>query len=128
MGFAVVAEEVRNLAQRCAAASEEISILIEQSVGNSDTGRTRMSTLVDSGAKVTTVFSSLKVLVGEISLSSEEQSRGIDQIGRSIQKMEQGTQKSAANAEESAAAAEQLTAQSEHLRLISNDLRKMVVA
>jgi methyl-accepting chemotaxis protein/methyl-accepting chemotaxis protein-1 (serine sensor receptor) len=126
MGFAVVAEEVRNLAQRCAAASEEISVLIEQSLGNSDAGRAKMATLVDSGAKVTTVFASLKVLVEEISLSGEEQSRGIEQIGRAIQKMEQGTQKSAANAEESAAAAQQLHAQSEQLFALSTELRKMV--
>jgi len=128
MGFAVVAEEVRNLAQRCAAASEEISVLIEQSLGNSDAGRAKMATLVDSGAKVTTVFTSLKVLVEEISLSSEEQSRGIEQIGRSIQKMEQGTQQSAANAEESAAAAQELNAQAEQLFALSTELRKMVPA
>jgi methyl-accepting chemotaxis protein len=110
MGFAVVAEEVRNLAQRCASASEEISLLIEQSLGNSDTGRAKMKTLVESGEKVNKIFASMKVLVEEITLSSEEQGRGIDQIGRAIQKMEQGTQKSAANAEESAAAAEELNA------------------
>ncbi len=126
MGFAVVAEEVRNLAQRCAAASEEISTLIEQSLGNSDAGRVKMSTLVESGAKVNQVFASMKVLVEEISLSSEEQGRGIDQIGRAIQKMEQGTQKSAANAEESAAAAEELNAQSEQLREVASGLSQLV--
>jgi len=126
MGFAVVAEEVRNLAQRCAAASEEISSLIEQSLGNSDQGRAKMSTLVESGERVNKVFASMKVLVEEISLSSEEQGRGIDQIGRAIQKMEQGTQKSAANAEESAAAAEELNAQSEALREVATVLSKMV--
>jgi methyl-accepting chemotaxis protein len=126
MGFAVVAEEVRNLAQRCAAASEEISSLIEQSVGNSDAGRLKMSTLVESGEKVNKVFAGMKVLVEEISQSSEEQGRGIDQIGRAIQKMEQGTQKSAANAEESAAAAEELNAQSEALREVANVLSQMV--
>jgi len=125
-GFAVVAEEVRNLAHRCSAASEEISALIEQSLGNSDSGRAKMATLVESGAKVNQVFASMKVLVEEISLSSEEQGRGIDQIGRAIQKMEQGTQKSAANAEESAAAAEQLTAQSQQLREVASDLGMMV--
>ena len=126
MGFAVVAEEVRNLAQRCASASEEISGLIEQSLGNSDAGRSKMKVLVESGEKVNQVFASMKVLVEEISLSSEEQGRGIDQIGRAIQKMEQGTQKSAANAEESAAAAEQLNAQSEALREVAAELSKMV--
>ncbi len=126
MGFAVVAEEVRNLAQRCAAASEEISGLIEQSLGNSDEGRAKMATLVESGEKVNQVFAQMKVLVEEISLSSEEQGRGIDQIGRAIQKMEQGTQKSAANAEESAAAAEELNAQSEALRAVADVLSQMV--
>jgi methyl-accepting chemotaxis protein len=126
MGFAVVAEEVRNLAQRCASASEEISLLIEQSLGNSDTGRAKMKTLVESGEKVNKIFASMKVLVEEITLSSEEQGRGIDQIGRAIQKMEQGTQKSAANAEESAASAEELNAQSEQLREVASVLTQMV--
>jgi methyl-accepting chemotaxis protein len=128
MGFAVVAEEVRNLAQRCAAASEEISGLIEQSVSNSDAGRAKISSLVVSGAKVNEVFRGMKQLVEEISLSSEEQGRGIDQIGKAIQRMEQNTQKSAANAEESAAAAEELNAQSEQLREASAELSAMVGA
>ena len=125
-GFAVVAEEVRSLAQRCASASEEISALIGQSVNNSNVGREKMAILVESGAKVNEVFASMKTIVEEISLSSEEQGRGIDQIGRAIQKMEQGTQKSAANAEESAAAAEQLNAQSEQLKEISKSLGMLV--
>ena len=125
-GFAVVAEEVRNLAQRCSSASEEISVLIEQSLGNSDTGRARMDTLVASGERVNQIFDRMRALVEGISLSSEEQGRGIDQIGRAIQKMEQGTQKSAANAEESAAAAEQMNAQSEQLREIASMLGMMV--
>jgi methyl-accepting chemotaxis protein len=126
MGFAVVAEEVRNLAQRCAAASEEISGLIEKSVTNSNTGRTRMGTLVEAGEQVNRIFASMKSLVAEISTSSEEQGRGINQIGHAIQKMEQGTQKSAANAEQSSAAAQQLNAQSEALREVASVLGVMV--
>ncbi len=126
LGFAVVAEEVGNLAKRCAAASEEISALIEQSLSNTDAGRTKMGTLVKSGARVNEVFASMKVLVEEITQSSEEQGRGIHQIGRAIQKMEQGTQKSAANAEQSSAAAEQLNAQSEQLREAAGQLSIMV--
>jgi methyl-accepting chemotaxis protein len=126
MGFAVVAEEVRNLAQQCATASQEISGLIDQSVSNSDAGRIKIAKLSETGQKVNQVFTSLKVLVEEISLSSEEQGRGIEQIGRAIHKMEAGTQKSAANAEESAAAAEELNAQSAQLMHVASSLGDMV--
>jgi methyl-accepting chemotaxis protein/methyl-accepting chemotaxis protein-1 (serine sensor receptor) len=126
MGFAVVAEEVRNLAQRCAQAAQETSALIELSQENSETGREKIEVLVESGQKVNTVFARMRVLVEEISSSSQEQGRGIDQIGRAINKMEQGTQQSAANAEESAAAAEELNAQSDALRQVSRSLGLMV--
>jgi methyl-accepting chemotaxis protein len=128
MGFAVVAGEVRTLAQQCATASQEISELIDQSVSNSDAGRIKIAKLSETGQKVNQVFTSLKVLVKEISLSSEEQGRGIEQIGRAIQKMEAGTQKSAANAEESAAAAEELNAQSKQLMEVAAGLGQMVGA
>jgi methyl-accepting chemotaxis protein/methyl-accepting chemotaxis protein-1 (serine sensor receptor) len=126
MGFAVVAEEVRNLAQRCAEAARDTSLLIEASLENSSAGHTKIAVLVDTGKKVNSVFAQIKVLVEEISQSSQEQGRGIDQIGRSIHKMEQGTQQSAANAEETAAAAEELNAQSDSLRQVSRSLGAMV--
>ncbi len=126
MGFAVVAEEVRNLAQRCAKAAEEISVLIEQSAGSSDAGRAKIGTLVGAGEEVNRVFAEMQVLVREISESSEEQGRGIEQIERAIQRMEQGTQKSAANAEQSAASAEELNSQSGQLREVASDLGVLV--
>jgi methyl-accepting chemotaxis protein len=126
MGFAVVAGEVRILAQQCATASQEIAGLVDQSVSNSDAGRVKFAKLSEAGQKVNQVFTGLKVLVKEISLSSEEQGRGIDQIGRAVQKMEAGTQKNAANAEESAAAAEELNAQSKQLTQVAASLGDMV--
>jgi methyl-accepting chemotaxis protein/methyl-accepting chemotaxis protein-1 (serine sensor receptor) len=51
-----------------------------------------------------------------VSLGSQEQSRGIEQIAKAISQMEQVTQKTAASAEESASAGEELSSHSEHLR------------
>jgi len=57
----------------------------------------------------------VKTLVEEVSLGSQEQTRGIEQVAKALTQMEQVTQQSAANAEESAAAAEELTAQASTL-------------
>jgi methyl-accepting chemotaxis protein/methyl-accepting chemotaxis protein-1 (serine sensor receptor) len=68
----------------------------------------------------------VKTLVDEVNLGSQEQARGIEQIGKAIAQMEQVTQKTAANAEESAAAAEEMNAQSETLKNILDRLTAMV--
>jgi methyl-accepting chemotaxis protein len=46
----------------------------------------------------------VKVLVDEVDVGSQEQSRGIEQIVSAVTQMETVTQRSAASAEESAAA------------------------
>ncbi|SEG66899.1 methyl-accepting chemotaxis protein/methyl-accepting chemotaxis protein-1, serine sensor receptor [Bryocella elongata] len=126
MGFAVVAEEVRNLAQRCTKASDEITVLINRSVKNANTGRTLISALTESGQQVTAAFSRLKGLVQQITDASQEQGRGVGQIGQAVQRIEQATQRTAAAAEERAAAAEELNAQSETLHHVAGRLGKMV--
>jgi methyl-accepting chemotaxis protein len=88
MGFAVVAGEVRILAQQCATASQEIAGLVDQSVSNSDAVRVKFAKLSEAGQKVNQVFTGLKVLVKEISLSSEEQGRRAE---RSVQTADAGS-------------------------------------
>jgi methyl-accepting chemotaxis protein len=126
MGFAVVADEVRSLAQRSAQAAKDTATLIEDSIAKSSEGKGKVDQVAAAIRTITEESARIKVMVDEVSLGSEEQSRGIDQIGKAIAQMEQVTQTTAANAEESAAAAEELNAQSETLKDVVARLQRMV--
>ena len=126
MGFAVVADEVRNLAQRAAQAAKDTSSLIEESIAKSDDGKVKVDQVASAIQALTTEAGTIKTLVDEVSLGSQEQARGIEQIVKAISQMEQVTQKTASNAEESASAAEELTAQSETLKDVVARLSQLV--
>lgn len=128
MGFAVVADEVRNLAQRCAQAAKDTAALIEESIVKSNDGKTKVDQVAVAIHAITEESAKVKTLVDEVSLGSQEQTRGIEQIAKALTQMEQVTQQSAANAEESAAAAEELTAQSATLMEVVQHLSSMVGA
>jgi methyl-accepting chemotaxis protein/methyl-accepting chemotaxis protein-1 (serine sensor receptor) len=126
MGFAVVSDEVRNLAQRCAQAAKDTAALIEESIAKSTHGKGKVDQTAGAIRAITEESSQIKVLVDEVNLGSQEQARGIEQIGKAISQMEQVTQKAAANAEECASAAEELNAQSQTLKDIVERLTAMV--
>jgi methyl-accepting chemotaxis protein/methyl-accepting chemotaxis protein-1 (serine sensor receptor) len=126
MGFAVVAEEVRSLAQRSAQAAKDTGSLIEESIDRSKQGRAKVDEVIGAIRSITSETLSMKQMVDEINQGSSEQSRGIDQIGKAIVQMEHVTQTNAAGAEEGAAAAEELNAQAEKMKDVVESLRVMV--
>jgi len=109
--FAVVAGEVRALAQRSAGAAKEIKELVGASAQRVQAGNrlvadagTRMQEIVDTVHRVS-------ALIREISSASEQQASGIARINRTVNDLDRLLQQNAALVEESAAAAESLKSQ-----------------
>ncbi|UUE10565.1 methyl-accepting chemotaxis protein [Dickeya zeae] len=114
-GFAVVASEVRSLAQRSATASGEIRQLIASNVENVDRGSELVSRAGETMTGIVTAVGQLTDTVAEISVASEEQARGIEQVGVALTGMDQTTQQNAALVEESASASQSLQEQATQL-------------
>lgn len=128
LGFAVVADEVRNLAQRCAQAARDTAGLIEESIETSRDGNSRLDQMAGAVRAMTEYAGRVKSLVDEVSLGSQEQSRGMDQISRAAIQMQSVTQNNAAAAEQSASAGTELNAHADALRTLVLEMREMVGA
>jgi methyl-accepting chemotaxis protein len=115
-GFAVVAEEVRSLAQRSAVAARNTQDLLEKS-------QSQLKQTVESFGTVNTAIQD-NILVGRrisefiaaIEEASREQARGVERITGTVLRVETVTQANASTAEESAGAAEELNAQAQSMK------------
>lgn len=125
-GFAVVAEEVRNLAMRSADAAKNTSSLIQSTVDRVKSGVDVVTGLKAALTEVTDSSQQVSRLVDEISAASSEQATGIDQLNDSVSGVDQLTQQTAAGAEEGASAAEELSGQAESMMASVLDLLEIV--
>jgi len=110
-GFAVVAEEVRTLAQRCAQAAKETSAEIESAISKTAHGVEISERVAHALVDIVSQSRQVDELVAEMTSAAAEQSQSISQVGTTMVELDRVTQNNAASAEETAAAAEQLHAQ-----------------
>ena len=111
LGFAVVAEEVKNLAQRSANAAKETTEIIEDSIEQVKAGNEMATETNEAFKEIVDKIKKTSHLIGEISISANEQAEGMNQIASAMGQIDEVTQQNAATSEEAAAAAEQLNAQ-----------------
>jgi methyl-accepting chemotaxis protein len=126
LGFAVVAEEVRNLAQRSAQAAKETATKIEDAISKSEHGVAISGDFEKVLADILAKARQVDSLVAEIATASVEQNEGIGQIGTAIGQIDKVTQSNASGAEEAAAAAEELNAQAAMMHQSVTELRLLV--
>jgi methyl-accepting chemotaxis protein len=115
-GFAVVAEEVRNLAAKSAEAAKETGNMIQNSREKTELGARIAEETAASLVEIVSGINESTQLVNDIAKSSEDQSSDITRINDGIDQVTQVVQQNSATAQESAAASEEMNSQSSALQ------------
>ena len=126
LGFSVVAEEVRRLAQRCAEASRETAECLGDSLDKSRQGVEIGHKVAGRLSEITDRIVRVDDLVGGIAAASEQQRVQLTDVNHSLEHIGHVTQANAAAAEESSAEAETLGSQAEALGVAMAQLNKLV--
>jgi hypothetical protein len=115
VGFAVVAEEVRNLARRAAEAAKNTSALIGKILDAVKTGSDLSRSTHEAFQKNIEAVNKVAGLVADIAAANQEQAEGIAQINSALHQMDAVTQKNTALAENLANAAKEAKDQAKNL-------------
>jgi len=102
---------VRKLAQRSAEAAKDIKTLIVASVDKVEGGTRLADTSGKALGEIVTAVKKVSDIVAEITIASQEQSAGIEQVNKAVMQMDEMTQQNAALVEEAAAASESVETQ-----------------
>jgi methyl-accepting chemotaxis protein len=125
-GFAVVATEVKNLANSSAEAAKTTQELLDMTIKRVADGAHALKRINADFDDIVTTATGIGDKTIAITLATSEQANGIEQITRSSMEIDQSTQHVSATAAESADAADRLSLQSEEMNLMVNQLVAMV--
>ncbi len=125
-GFAVVADEVRNLAMRSAEAARNTATLINQSVENTKSGVSSTQKAKAVFLQVGTSSETMRDLSSQVSNVASEQASGINQITSAIELIDSSTQSTSANAERITDTATRVTEQAARIGAAMDTLEEVI--
>ncbi len=125
-GFAIVAEEVRNLAMRSAQAAKNTSDMIGGTVGNINEGTELVSQTNDVFVEMATTSSKAGSLVNDIADALNDKAWTIDQMNAGVSEIDHITQQNAANADETASTSHEIRVHAEKLSELTDTLVSLV--
>ncbi len=114
-GFAVVAEEVRNLAGRAAAAAKDSTETLSKAGELVARSRELAVSANEEFGQVKEDAQKIEKLVAGIAGACREQATALDQVSRALSDIEHGVQSGAATAEESSGASVELRSQADRV-------------
>lgn len=147
-GFSVVAEEIGSLATMSGNAAQEISAMLTESTTKVEkivnTTKSEVGALMVEGKKKVEMgiavarrcndvlddivghVHEVDTMVSDITIASEEQSKGITEISKAMGQLDQATQMNADSSRQMAFSAEELSGQSRKLNSLVEDLKYTV--
>lgn len=115
-GFSVVAEEVRSLASKSAAAASETAEIIEDSIQRVGHGVKLAEETEKSLNAIVDAIDKIVDLIDNIAVASNDQATAVSQIDQAIGQVSTVVQTNSATSEQCAAASEELSNQAANLR------------
>ncbi|WP_147374010.1 methyl-accepting chemotaxis protein [Massilia cavernae] len=102
--------------KRAAEAAQEIKLLISDSVEKVEEGSRLVDCAGNTMSQIVQSIQHVATIMSEITVASQEQSSGIEEMDRAIRQMDEMTLQNAALVEEAAAAASSMQDQAEKLK------------
>ncbi len=118
-GFAVVAEEVRSLAQSSADAAKSSAGIIEVAAERAQNGAAISGRVSEALSQIAERAGQSNDLAASIAKASTDQTKGVQQITAAVAEVQEIAQDGSANSEELAAAAEEMSSQAESVAAVT---------
>lgn len=125
-GFAVVADEVRKLAERSSSATKQITEIIKNMQTNMKDSVDSVKSAVSNTSHISLSFEKLINIITESSLKTNEIAAASEEQSAQSKEVLQTIETISASTEESAAASEEMAQTTQSLAMLAEDLRQSV--